>query len=89
MSENEPRRKSWLVLVTHLLGCPFMGPPSGYSLPSALSCTGQAHIPQLRGGAPRGFSSMVWSEVGGKVVMVVVVLKREMNQTSTIDAVDV
>ena len=32
---------------------------------------------------------MVGSEVGGEVVKVVVVLKGEMNQTSTIDVVDV
>ena len=32
---------------------------------------------------------MVWSVVGGEAVMVVVVLKGEINETSTIDVVDV
>jgi hypothetical protein len=25
--ENEPRRSSWLIFVTHLLGLPLLGPP--------------------------------------------------------------
>jgi len=54
-----------------------LGPPFGYSIPSALSCTEQAHIPELRGGAPRALSSMVRSELRDEMVMVLVELKGE------------
>ena len=52
-----------------------LGPPFRSSSPFALSCIEQAHIPQWRGGAPRGLSSMVGTDVGGEVAMVVVELK--------------
>jgi len=45
-----------------------------------LSSTERAHIPQWRGGATRGLSSMAGSEVGDEVVMVVVELKGEINK---------
>ncbi len=41
-----------------------LGPPFRSSSPFALSCIEQAHIPQWRGGAPRGLSSMVGTDVG-------------------------
>ena len=63
--------------LTHRLGLPLPGSPLGYSSPSVLSCTEQAHIPQERGGALPGLCPVVGSEVGGEVMMVVVVLKGE------------
>jgi len=63
-------------------------PPSGYSFPSALSSIEWAHIPQERGGAPVGLSSVVGSELwqrGGVIMMG----GRENEPTSTVDVVDV
>src|SRR4029077_8456239 len=63
--ENEPRRKSRLVLVTHWASHS-PGPPFGYSFPFVSSSVKRAHIPLLRGGAPVGLSEVVGSEVEGR-----------------------
>ena len=66
---NKGRKKtSHDIVVTRFRDAPcgpptFLGPPSSYSFPSALSSIEWANIPQERGGAPVGLSSAVGSEL--------------------------
>jgi hypothetical protein len=55
----------------------------------AVGIGNRAHIPHRWGGAPCGQSSIVVDELGGKSVVRVVVEAGKMNQTSTVDMVDV
>ena len=87
--ENEPRLLSWLVLVTHRLGLPLHGSPLWLLIPLHVALNLAGPHPSVEGRGTTGLELHGGERARWAARWMVVVLKGEMNQTSTIDAVDV